>query len=111
VGWVPLDSIFTPPFVSSLHTSWVSLTQFLVPLCFLSVHGLDSSWLDSYSLLCAIGPWFPMWKSSACMNILQIWQGLISKIKRSSNILCSNFLFKFFYKQHEIVFQFWWCVF
>jgi hypothetical protein len=75
------------------------------------VHGSSSSWLYSHSPFCVIGPWFPTWSFSTCANVLQVWQGLVSKIEWSSNLLDSNFLLKLFYKQHEIVFQFWWCVF
>jgi hypothetical protein len=76
------------------------------PFRLLSVHGLGSSWLDSCSPLCVVSPWFLVWSSSACTNVLQVWQGLISKIEKSSNLPSSNFLFNFLCKQHDFFFNF-----
>jgi hypothetical protein len=74
------------------------------PFYLLFMHGLGSSQLNSHSPLYATSPQFPTWSFSMCTNVLQVWQSPISKIEWSSNVLALNFLLKFFYKQHEIIF-------
>jgi len=103
LGTSQLNSCY-PFHLLSVHRSSSPWPNFQSPFCLLSMHELSSSQLNSRSPLCATSPWFPMWSFNTCMNVQQVWQGLISKMERSSNLHGSNFLFKVFCKQHEIVF-------
>jgi hypothetical protein len=95
MGQVFLDLILTPPSFTSLHTGGIPPNLIIGPP---SISFLCMGWVFPNStpvhLFVMQGAWFLVWSFNAHANVLQVWQGPILNIERSSNLTwtyCSSF--------------------